>query len=345
MEVSVPDTLARPGLPGVLCLGETLVLFANATGQSLEAATDVGIYVAGAESNVARGLAHLGHEVEWFGRLGNDPFGSRVLQFLESRGVSTARVITDDGRPTGVYFKEQVGDHSEIYYYRSGSAAAAMSNADLTALSLGDRRLCHTSGITAALSGTCNELLQTILIEREKTETVVSFDVNYRPRLWSVAAAAPRLLELARAADIVMVGRDEAQELWGTEYPQDVRELLADVPELIVKDADRGATYFSSEGDIFVPALRVLVLEPVGAGDAFAAGLLSGWLRGWEPARSLRLGHLMAACTLQDVSDVPPLPDADVLTALTKIPDTDWETVDSQAIAASQELEEGRNVI
>jgi hypothetical protein len=79
------------------------------------------------------------------------------------------------------------------------------------------RSLCHVSGITAALSDTANDLLQRLVIDRTVPDVLVSFDVNYRPALWPRAAAPARLLQLARGADIVFVGRDEAQVLWGTE--------------------------------------------------------------------------------------------------------------------------------
>lgn len=316
-----PDSLP---VAEVLCLGETMVLLASATSTPLENAAEVNLYVAGAESNVAIGLSHLGHRAEWYGRLGHDPFGARIRDFLADTGVVVSRVTVDETRPTGVYFKDQADGHSQVYYYRAGSAASALSAADLDRLSLDRRRLCHVSGITAALSPSCDDLLQQIIVERRSAAATISFDVNYRPTLWSVAAAGPRLLELARAADIVVVGRDEADALWSTGDAAGVRALLPEVPQLVVKDAHLGATQFDADGETFVPALAIEVVEPVGAGDAFAAGLLSGWLRGWKAAASLRLGHIMAGYTLQDVSDIPTLPERAAILALAQTPEAEW---------------------
>lgn len=315
----------------MLCLGETMQLFAAEGGAPLAAAPSLNVYVGGAESNVASGLAHLGQRVEWFSRVGSDPFGERIREFLSGRGVDVGGVVVDDLRPTGVYFKDRVDDRSEVYYYRAGSAAAAMSRKDANRLALGQRRLCHLSGVTAALSPGCDDLLQRILLERDASECPVSFDVNYRARLWDVATAAPRLLELARAADIVIVGRDEADLLWSTGDADGVRRLFRNVPQLIVKDAEVGATQFSAEGTVFVPALSVEVVEPVGAGDAFAAGYLSGWLDGSSIERSLRLGHLMAAFTLQHVSDLPELPAATELAELSTLDHASWRDLRPRA--------------
>lgn len=303
------------------------MLFVPAAGARLESASGLTPYVAGAESNVACGLAHLGHDVEWFGRIGQDPFGARILGFLTGRGVTVSRVITDRSRPTGIYFKDYVGGQSKVYYYRSGSAASGLSRADLGGLGLDRRALCHVSGITAALSPTCDDLLQRMVIDRDPRVTV-SFDVNYRPGLWDVATAAPRLLELARAADIVMVGRDEADILWSTGDAGGVRELMPNVPQLVVKDAQHGATHFGEAGTTFVPALSIDVVEPIGAGDAFAAGFLSGWLRGWEAEPSMRLGHVMAGITLQAVSDLPELPAASAILALAERTGAEWGELD-----------------
>lgn len=318
------SSLANAQVSDVLCLGETMVLFATPKGAKLATSPFVNMYVGGAESNVAIGLAHLGHDVEWFGRLGRDQFGVRIRDFLVKRGVHTSRVIMDEERPTGVYFKDSFNGQSDVYYYRAGSAASALNRSDVERLALGNRRLCHLSGITPALSDECSKLVERVIIDREPPSGAVSFDVNYRPQLWDVATAAPRLLEFARASDIVIVGRDEAEVLWSTGDAQSVRELLPDVPELIVKDAHLGATHFDSLGTTYVTALGVEVVEPVGAGDAFAAGYLAGWLDGWDIVRSLRLGHLVAAFTLQHASDLPTLPNRTELFKMVDVEESEW---------------------
>jgi 2-dehydro-3-deoxygluconokinase len=155
----------------------------------------------------------------------------------------------------------------------------------------------------------------------------VSFDINYRPALWDdQETAAATLLALARGADIVLVGLDEAQALWGDalKTPTDVRNLLPDPHILVVKDAAKAASAFTGNDTVTVPALSVNVVEPVGAGDAFAAGFLTGLLRDEPPSRALRLGHLTAAAALQVTSDHGPLPPASVIASLLAAPPELW---------------------
>ena len=309
-------------------MGESMAMLTAVPSRPLRARPSLAMYVGGAESNVACGLAHLGHNVEWLSRVGADPLGEGIVDFLESRGVGTAQVTPDHSRQTGVYFKDSAGQETTVYYYRSGSAAAAMSRSSLNKLSLDGVRLLHLSGITPALSSSCDDLMQSLLIERRSGAQTISFDVNYRPGLWSPAQAAPRLRELASAADVVVVGRDEAETLWGTRTPEAVRNLLPHVPQLVVKDNDVGATCFSDEGTSFQPALKVRVVEPVGAGDAFAAGFLSGLLRGLAADRRLRNGHVLAALTMQHVSDLPSLPELRRIESWSQLEGVEWNEFD-----------------
>ena len=179
----------------------------------------------------------------------------------------------------------------------------------------------HTSGITPALSDSCLELMRA-LVTAPRTFTL-SFDLNWRPRLW--ADRDPGVLrELAAAADVVFVGADEAGLVWGVEEPEEIREFLPEPATLVVKQGAEGATLFEGRGPVFQPALRVDVVEPVGAGDAFAAGFIFGTLAGWSSRRRLRAGHLRAASALLTHHDVgPSLPPAFVAKML-DASDEEW---------------------
>jgi 2-dehydro-3-deoxygluconokinase len=286
--------------------------------------------VGGAESNVACGLAALGHRAAWLSRVGTDPFGQRVLAELAAQGVDVTAVQTDPERQTGVYFKDPGPDRTGVHYYRRGSAATRMGPELARLPLLGRSRVLHLSGITAALSGSCAELVEEIVVRRAVPGPVVSFDVNYRQALWPQGReqAAPALLRLAAAADAVFVGRDEAESLWGAAKPEEIRELLPGVPLLVVKDAGHGATsYADDDGEVFVPTPRSRILERVGAGDAFAAGYLSGYLDGRDATARLRLGHLIAAATLQTRSDFPAVPPRAELDRLLAFDKRVWATL------------------
>ena len=155
------------------------------------------------------------------------------------------------------------------------------------------------STISASAAG----FLAAVVAGAREAGVPVSFDVNHRAPLWSAADAAPALLALARSADVVFVGRDEAETLWGTTDAASVRALLPGVGELVVKDGDLGATTFTGDDTVFEPSLPVEVVEAVGAGDAFAGGYLSALLQGEPVPERLRRGHGRAALTLQTTSD------------------------------------------
>lgn len=287
----------------VLCLGETMALVAPADPEPLETAERFVLSAGGAESTVALYLAAAGHRSAWLSRVGDDPLGRRLLRQLEANGVDTSLVGTSSTASTGVYFKDPAGDSTTVYYYRSGSAASTMDPSVLDDIQWAAHPLLHLSGITAGLSGSCRALLQSAAGTARAHGTVVSFDVNHRAGLWSVEEAGPVLADCARRADIVFVGRDEAETLWGTGDPRRLHEMLGSPRHLVVKDGSIGATDFSADGEVFVPAPVVDVVEVVGAGDAFAAGYLSGVLTGESTAARLQLGHSLAARALSSVHD------------------------------------------
>ena len=288
--------------PEVICLGETMVLVSPEDGP-LATATTASLHVAGAESTVAWYLADLGHRVAWLSRVGADPFGDRILAELADGGVLVEGVTRDPDAPTGVYFKDPTPTGTTVRYYRSGSAASRLSPDDVASAVVAGVRVVHTSGITVALSTGAAAAVETLFARAGEVGAVRSFDVNHRPGLWSAADAAAPLLALARTADLVLVGRDEGERLWGTTSAGEIRALIGDGPDLVVKDEAVGATLFAGDTTTHEAPAPVEVVEPVGAGDAFAAGYLSGLLRGLDPAERLRLGHRLAALSLGSRAD------------------------------------------
>jgi 2-dehydro-3-deoxygluconokinase len=324
------------GRPVVACVGETMVSFVPSDGAGLEGTESLSLDTAGAESNVAMYLADHGVDARWVSRLGDDAFGRRVLSHVRDAGVDVSGVRTDPTRPTGLLFKDPAkvagdGAGTRVSYYRQGSAASAMGRYVLDEDAMRTADVWHFTGITPALSANCRDLVEAALVGERAT---VSFDVNYRPALWR-ESPGPLLRRLAQAADIVFVGLDEAQALWGETLREarDVRALLPAPRILVVKDGAEAATAFHTTVDRIadvvtcVPSRIVEVVEPVGAGDAFAAGFLAALLRG-EPAEvCLRLGHLTAASALSVTGDHGPLLPPVELDRLLRAPD--WNGVRS----------------
>lgn len=322
--------------PEVVCIGETMAMVVPAQPEPLEVAGEVAIHTGGAESNVAMYLAGLGHSVSWLSRLGDDPLGRRVLADITSAGVGTSLVEIDPRAPTGVYFKDPRPEGTKVYYYRRGSAASLMTAAVLEPLLEAPPRVVHVSGITPVLSPGCSEMMDELFSSLEATGTLVSFDVNFRPALWGPEEAAPHLRELAQRAGVVFAGLDEAQILWGAGTPRELRKVLPAPPVLVVKDGATGATAFDAAGvegvagaaglagEVFVPSLSVAISEPVGAGDAFAAGWLSGYLRGLPQTARLRLGHVLAGVALSSTADHQAPPAEELLAAALSADEAGW---------------------
>lgn len=297
-------------MPEVICIGETMTMVAPVDATPLVSADLFTLHMGGAESTVALYLAELGHDVAWASNVGEDPLGRRIVDDIASYGVDTSLVSFVEDAPTGVYFKDPKGAATTVHYYRRGSAASQMSPATLDGLPLQEASLVHVSGINAGLSDSCLDMMRALFDLCVGSTTRISFDVNYRPGVWSTAEAGPVLLELVRRADVAFVGRDEAADLWGTTDANSIGSLIDAGPHrvdtLVVKDSDVGATEIASAGMTFVPAHRVDVVEVVGAGDAFAAGYLSGLLNGRNARERLSLGHDLAARALSSTNDYVP---------------------------------------
>ena len=314
--------------PPAVCLGEAMIMLAAETGAPLEDAETFRRSVGGAECNVAGGLAALDIPTGWISRVGADGFGRHVLRDLQVRGVEIGAVEEDPVRPTGLYVKDSVGGRTRMHYYRSGSAASAMDADFLDRPAVRSRlvgaELVHTTGITAAISTTSAEMLDRLAALKDTLGFTLSVDLNWRPALWRGNDPAP-LWRLLRAADVVLIGADEAMLFAGTSDPGKLRELLGPRSTIVVKSDAHVALALEPDGRrTEVPALTVEVVEPVGAGDAFAAGFLAGTLQGMPMEQRLRLGHLSAAAVLAVRQDHAAPPPAAVRQALVACSDEDW---------------------
>lgn len=311
--MTTSEEIAQPR-PDLATVGESMVMFTPDPPVPLADARQVAIHVGGAESNVATYLAELGFRTQWASMVGDDPFATIILRRLATSGVDVSGVETVAGARTGVYVKDPSDGVTTVYYFRHLSAATLLTP-DFLARALTSRaRVLHLSGVTAALSSTALDLLWEALDGRSRYGAVTSFDVNFRPGLWTAAEAAPVLAALANRSDVVFVGLDEANVLWGCANAEQVREVLAGASRVVVKDGANGAYTLGPEGVAFEPSLRVSVVEPVGAGDAFAAGYLAAALEGCAERQRLRMGHLLASAALTVSSDLAPAPSrADLL--------------------------------
>ncbi|MCQ9162661.1 MULTISPECIES: sugar kinase [unclassified Arthrobacter] len=295
----------------VLTFGETMVSLRSAG--PLAQGGSLAMHAAGAESNVAVGLARLGHPVRWAGRLGCDPHGDFVERALRAEGVDLA-VGRDPVRPTGVMFLERrTADVNRAWYYRSGSAGSGLSRADVEGPLEDGARILHLTGITPALSAKALDAFAFAAETAAARGIVVSLDVNYRGKLWSREEARAALAPVARHAAVVIASDDELDLLVPRRATDGVAGTAAEllglgVRDVVVKLGARGAEAYTAAGTSRAGAVAVDAVDTVGAGDAFSAGYLSGLLEGGDVAARLRRGALMGAFAVSTAGDWEGLP-------------------------------------
>ena len=298
--------------PLAVCFGEGLVALVAATAGPLEDCRTFHRSLAGAEWNTAIALASAGIATAVVSRVGDDGFGRFLSAELRAHGVDDTAVEVDGEAPTGLYVKELSARadgavDGTMHYYRAGSAAAAMSPQTLTdpvaGRLLATAALVHTSGITPALSPSTLAAQEALFAER-RPGRLLSFDLNWRPTLWRGREEEGReiVAGFARRAGIVFCTRPDAEAVFGTSEPRELRALFPEPRYLLVTDA-RGAVAFDGSETAESDALDVPVVETIGAGDAFAAGFLAGVLTGLSLTGSLARGHRIATRALVSTRD------------------------------------------
>lgn len=294
--------------PDVVTLGETMVSLRTSTPLRLGGVLQMSM--AGSESNIAIGLARLGHSVRWGGRVGDDEVGTYLLRTLRAESVLVDTVSIDPDRATGLMLAERrINDLSRVSYYRSNSAGSALSETDATACMAAAPRLLHVTGITPALSDSAAAAVTEAVRLAKAAGALVSVDVNYRSKLWGIDAARTRLTALARSADIVIASDDElalvvtAAAMRDGEAAVAAELAAAGVRTVVIKRGAHGASVYTDGQVMHAPALPVTVCDTIGAGDAFTAGYLSGVLDGLRPAEALHRGTVTGAFAVAALGD------------------------------------------
>src|SRR5919205_1658373 len=229
-------------MPSVVTAGEAMVLGVPTRPGRLRHAPSLELKIGGAESNLAIALARLGVSAGWAGLLGDDEPGRLVLDRIRGEGVETSRVRRLRDRPTGLYLREQVGQEARVYYYRAGSAASTMAPGTLDPEYLEGAEFLHLTGITPALSAECRDFVLWAASEARERGVRVSFDVNYRSKLWSPGEARDFTEELLPGVDLFFAGDEETRALWGREDEGFLRELAEKGPrEVVLKRGGEGS--------------------------------------------------------------------------------------------------------
>lgn len=287
----------------VVTFGETMLRLSPPNYGRLEEAVSLEVRIGGSESNTAVALARLGCRVRWMSQLPDNPLGRRIENEIRRWGVDTSRVRWDSGpgARAGLYFLDfgVAPRHTDVTYDRVAASITRIRLESLDTEQFEDTRLLHLTGITPALGEACAEAVQFLVSQATAQGVAVSFDVNYRSKLWSPAEARRTLSRLLPQVDLLLCPLSDAATIFGLtgtglEVARAFAEKFGNSAVVITCGGD-GARACDSQGEYEVAAFRLeQVVDRVGAGDAFNAGVLMGYLEN-DLAKGLRYGMAMAA--------------------------------------------------
>lgn len=293
----------------VVTMGESMIRLGTPLGRALEETDTLLVHVAGAESNVAIGLSRLGISTRWISCLVDNSLGRRIVNMLRSQGVDVSGVIWKQEGRNGLYFIElgSAPRASKVIYDRARAAFALVTSDEVNWSLLGGAQILHLTGITPALSSNCRELIEFAAAKAQEYGLTLSFDVNYRARLWTPKKANQFLSAYLPKVDILFCSRRDAELIFGFEGSAEA--VLAKFRDqfgnrvIVITDEARGSVAGEGAETWRTPAPVVEVVDRVGAGDAFVAGFLYGWLNSGTEA-GLQLGTTNAALKMTQFGDI-----------------------------------------
>jgi 2-dehydro-3-deoxygluconokinase len=285
----------------VVTLGETMLRLSPVTVSTLEETQQFQVHVGGAESNVAVGLARMGMPAGWISKLVDNSIGRLIAKRIQWHGVDTSRIVWSDSGRNGLYYLEPGHEPrtTRIIYDRTDSAFTTLRLEEIDWAYFNQARLVHLSGITPALSGDICQLTHQVIDQVKKHDNLLSFDVNYRSKLWVPATARKNLTQIAEKVDILICSLNDAATVFGfksADAQEVAKGLLHQFRNRIVvlTMADRGALAYDGRNSWYQDAYQASDLDRIGRGDSFSAGFLYGYLTDSVQA-GLKYGNAMAA--------------------------------------------------
>ena len=287
----------------VTAIGEVMLRFSVPVGERLERAQTLALHPGGAEANLLGALACMERRCAWVSGLPENPLGRLVANHLRVANVDTSGIVWSAQGRVGTYYLEFATPPraTQVYYDRADSCAAQLAPEQINWDHLLDTRLLHLTGITPALSPSCMAVTQEAIQRAKAADVPISFDINYRAKLWSETEAAAALLPLIQGVDLLFCGQGDAARLFGCSgAPQTIVQALAELSGakcVITSLSDEGVAAWDGSDFYQRPARPVQIVDRLGAGDALAAGVIHGWLEG-DIAHGLEVGTVLAAINL-----------------------------------------------
>lgn len=297
-------------MPDLYTFGEAMALFLASDTDSVLTARSYTRSTAGAEGNVAVGVTRLGLSAHFFTLMGNDQLGSAVLADFAAEGVDVSGVKRVDSFSSAMIRNPGTTAPVEASYLRKGAAASLMTPADLDQQVIAQSRWLHATGITCAISTNAAETVSAGLESARKHGIKKSFDLNIRRKLWSEEQARAVLEPIARDVDLLIGGEDEYCAIFGTSDGQEALRIAASRNNsvAIMTKGPEQLTY--AVGGVFttINPPQVKSVDPVGSGDAFTSGVISGLLAGLTVSDAIAQGTISGARVASQFGDWAGLP-------------------------------------
>jgi 2-dehydro-3-deoxygluconokinase len=292
----------------VTTIGEGQLRYSVPPGQRLEVAAQLDVRVACTEANVASLLARLGWRCGWISGMPDTPLGRRVANEFRLSGLDLSAIVwSDSGRLATYYVEYAVPPRAtQVYYDRANTVFTSLTVDQIDWDYLLDTRLVHISGLTVPLSPTIREILLEAVRRANAVGVPVSFDMNYRRRVWTPEEARATVLPILPHVAVLFCGRSDARQVFGIEgKPEEIVLQLGDLTgagHIVTSLSGDGLIGWDRREFYRQPAREVTILDRIGAGDAMVGGVLHGWLQG-DFAKGLRYGALTAALALSQYGD------------------------------------------
>ncbi len=285
----------------VITLGETMIRLSPQNYERIEFANQIDFRIGGSESNVAVALARLGLKVGWISKLTDNSLGRKIENELKRWSVNLDSVIWTPDYRVGTYYAEFGTDPrpTNIIYDRQFSAFSHITIKEIDWTYLESCKLFHTSGITAALSQNCEDLVVKCLQFIKEKGKITSFDLNYRSKLTSAEQMQHKLERILPNIDIFFSSErdlDQVLKLEG-DFREKSSKLLKEfgLKVVILTRGPNPPIILEENGKEFLgKGYRPQIVDRIGAGDAFDAGFLFGYLSG-SLEMGLEYGEAMSA--------------------------------------------------
>jgi len=299
----------------LVTIGETMAAMTPNEVGSLKYLNNFSKYIAGAESNVAIGVKRLGFNSGWISKLGKDPLGDYVEFFIRGEGVDVSQVRRDSEHRTGLLIKEMhTTKEPKVFYYRDNSAASHLAKEDLDEEYIKSAKHLHLTGITPALSKSAQSAFFETLSLARQNNLKISFDPNLRLKLWdSIEEMKKVILKIIPKVNVLLPGVEEGEILLGLSDPEEIIKEFYEMMEpgslIVLKIGAEGALYYQGDQIEHVEPYCVdKIVDLIGAGDAFAAGLITGLLRELPIQEAVELANLVGALCITVKGDIEGLP-------------------------------------